>query len=593
MVTAGRATCIVFSDDDLPPDGLDHTRPLYISISCSGRQVTYVFLDNGSALNACPLAIAIALGYAPSNFGPSDSCPIGVSADWCPAGAPWMREKKSIPWRVRFTGVVPHAKDIAPPLTKPQPFKVIFNLGLPFSSSQEITNGCLLGVQKLTKCWQFQKILPQSHLPEARKGSILGFRQQKSDVKYLPMSVANIGMLQGPFRKRKWCLRDFADTQEGLRNHFATKGYSRRAAKLASILRFLASRLRHISGNFRRKYTILFKKAAKSLRNKRIVRAYDSTRREVIGTLEIELLIAGAIPSSLHQNLKFIHDGQISHNDDDLFLTGFTFDEVQTLEIEDFCRDFVAMSFDQHDSIVVLDMMRNMSYLPVMRLRQCQHGPSEFMAIPDHDVPFGLRFIPIKVDYRYMARLHKERVRARLTHTPFDYLIHPYTMSSADYFVRVLELQSHLDGIIRGLSTVQEAELQYRVSLMTLYFSDEVDEHGTFVEIGDIGDGVVPRDEYIDEMLAISMSQIDGIVQPKLASPFDLFGVFTIEVFEEIQIAPASEFSDDVILVDDLFDSPIGPVEGAFDFVDPPLSFDVIHAQLVSQLIRVQLVLLD
>ncbi|RVX01133.1 Geraniol 8-hydroxylase [Vitis vinifera] len=50
------------------------------------------------------------------------------------------------------------------------PFKEIFNLGLPFSSSQEITNGCLLGVQKLTKCWQFQKILPSSHLPEARKG---------------------------------------------------------------------------------------------------------------------------------------------------------------------------------------------------------------------------------------------------------------------------------------------------------------------------------------------------------------------------------------------------------------------------------------
>ena len=54
--------------------------------------------------------------------------------------------------------------------------------------------------------------------------------------------------------------------------------------------------------------------------------------------------------------MKFIHDGlvvavqsmgdmfisaepmlQISHSDDDLFLTGFTFGEVQTLEMEDFC----------------------------------------------------------------------------------------------------------------------------------------------------------------------------------------------------------------------------------------------------------------
>ncbi|RVX14745.1 hypothetical protein CK203_011900 [Vitis vinifera] len=242
MMTAGRATCIVFSDDDLPPEGSGHTRPLYISVGCSGRRVPSVLLDNGSALNVCPLATAIALGYAPSDFGPS--------------------------------------------------------------------------------------------------------------------------------------------TQT--------------------------------------------------------VRAYDSTRREVMGTLEIELLIgpttfitifqvlripisfnlllgrpwihrAGAIPSSLHQKVKFIHEGQvvvvqsagdmfisaepvlqISHSDDDLLLTGFTFDEVQTLELGDFCRDFIAMSFDQHGSTVVLDIMRGMSYLPGMGLGRRQHGPSEFITIPDHDVPFGL-----------------------------------------------------------------------------------------------------------------------------------------------------------------------------------------------------------
>ena len=200
MVMAGRATCIVFSNDDLPPDGPDHTRPLYISIGCLGRRVPSVVLDNGSALNVCPLATTITLSYAPTDFGPS--------------------------------------------------------------------------------------------------------------------------------------------TQT--------------------------------------------------------IQAYDSSRREVMGTLEIELLIgpttfptlfqvlriptyfnlllgrpwihrAGAIPFSLHQKVKFIHNGQvitvqsvgdmfissklvhhISHSDDDLFMTGFTFDEVHTLEMEDFCRDFVAMSFDQH-----------------------------------------------------------------------------------------------------------------------------------------------------------------------------------------------------------------------------------------------------
>ena len=61
---------------------------------------------------------------------------------------------------------------------------------------------------------------------------------------------------------------------------------------------------------------------------------------------------ARAISSSLHQKVKFIHDGQviivqytkdmilsskpvlqISHSDDDIFLTRITFDEVQILEI--------------------------------------------------------------------------------------------------------------------------------------------------------------------------------------------------------------------------------------------------------------------
>ncbi|RVW47403.1 hypothetical protein CK203_105889 [Vitis vinifera] len=120
-----------------------------------------------------------------------------------------------------------------------------------------------------------------------------------------------------------------------------------------------------------------------------IVRAYNSTKREVMGRPWIHR--AGVIPSSLHQKVKFIHDGQvitvrstrdmfassepvlqISHNEDDLFLIGFTFDELQTLEIEDFYRDFVVMSFDQHSSTMVLDMIRGMTFLPGMGLGRRQ-----------------------------------------------------------------------------------------------------------------------------------------------------------------------------------------------------------------------------
>ena len=111
------------------------------------------------------------------------------------------------------------------------------------------------------------------------------------------------------------------------------------------------------------------------------------------------------------------------------------------------------MSFDQHSSTVVLDMMRGMSYIPGMGLGRRQQGPSEFMAFPDHDVPFGLGFIPTEADYRYMARVRRERVKARLTHTPFYYPVRPYTMSLDDYFVRASESHAPSDGIIGGLST--------------------------------------------------------------------------------------------------------------------------------------------
>ena len=74
---------------------------------------------------------------------------------------------------------------------------------------------------------------------------------------------------------------------------------------------------------------------------------------------------AGAIPSSLHQKMKFIHEGsiitiqynkdvvtssepvlQINQSEDNLHLTGFVFYEIQVVSLEDGNRDMVPMSFD-------------------------------------------------------------------------------------------------------------------------------------------------------------------------------------------------------------------------------------------------------
>ena len=71
LLTADRAICIVFSDDDLPPEGLSHVRPLFIDVACLGHRVPSVLLDNDSTLNVCPLVTTIALGFSPSDFRPS------------------------------------------------------------------------------------------------------------------------------------------------------------------------------------------------------------------------------------------------------------------------------------------------------------------------------------------------------------------------------------------------------------------------------------------------------------------------------------------------------------------------------------------
>ena len=71
MMITDKATCIVFSANDLPLESFDRTRSIYISVVCSGHKVTSLLLDNGYALNVCPLATIVALDFTPSVFGPS------------------------------------------------------------------------------------------------------------------------------------------------------------------------------------------------------------------------------------------------------------------------------------------------------------------------------------------------------------------------------------------------------------------------------------------------------------------------------------------------------------------------------------------
>ncbi|XP_077226343.1 uncharacterized protein LOC143859575 [Tasmannia lanceolata] len=72
VAMARTSKTLSFTDEDLPPEGRDHTRPLRITIICNKKRVPEVLVDNGSALNVCPLSTAVTLGFGPNNFIPSE-----------------------------------------------------------------------------------------------------------------------------------------------------------------------------------------------------------------------------------------------------------------------------------------------------------------------------------------------------------------------------------------------------------------------------------------------------------------------------------------------------------------------------------------
>jgi hypothetical protein len=57
---------LTFSDDELPPEGRGHTKALYISVKTNNLIVSKVLIDNGSALNVCPMTTLEKLDIDPT-----------------------------------------------------------------------------------------------------------------------------------------------------------------------------------------------------------------------------------------------------------------------------------------------------------------------------------------------------------------------------------------------------------------------------------------------------------------------------------------------------------------------------------------------
>ncbi|RVW12134.1 Retrovirus-related Pol polyprotein from transposon 17.6 [Vitis vinifera] len=307
------------------------------------------------------------------------------------------------------------------------------------------------------------------------------------------------------------------------------------------------------------------------------VRAYDGTQRTVMGTLSTHVMIgpvsysivfqvlriqssfnlllgrpwiheAGVIPSSLHQKVKFIHEGRIitiqsdrdiitssepvlhiSHSEDDLHLTGFTFDEVQVVSLEDGSRDM---------------------------------GPYEFTFTVDYDTPYGLGYIPTEADARYVSQLRRDRL--------------------ADYFIRGSEHTPRTKGTVHIPETVEIQDisrpwvLDYDLPMDLGYGTNKMDMIG----IGRIFDAVPHGPHTVFDMFGVFVLETDedDSIPDAYTDDMDFIGIG--HIFDAAPRGPLSVFDisgvsvldDESVL--DVVTSDFASVEGESDSVDPPLSFD-------------------
>ena len=63
---------VIFTDDDLPLEGRDHHKALFIKAEVKGKLTTCVMVDNGSDINVCPLRILPKLGLTEADLKPSE-----------------------------------------------------------------------------------------------------------------------------------------------------------------------------------------------------------------------------------------------------------------------------------------------------------------------------------------------------------------------------------------------------------------------------------------------------------------------------------------------------------------------------------------
>ena len=63
---------IIFSDEELPAEGRNHNRPLFIRAEVKGNKTSCVMVDDGTSINVCTFKILERLGIKLTDLNPSN-----------------------------------------------------------------------------------------------------------------------------------------------------------------------------------------------------------------------------------------------------------------------------------------------------------------------------------------------------------------------------------------------------------------------------------------------------------------------------------------------------------------------------------------
>ncbi|RVX01237.1 Disease resistance-like protein DSC2 [Vitis vinifera] len=206
--------------------------------------------------------------------------------------------KKSIPWRFRFTGVVPHAKDIAPES------KSLPSVGNSRKSYLEVTYQ-RLARGKLVHFHGWKSLaLPSVGPAKTTELCILALGTFPGNLSSKELEQAS-GGFRSHFAGEKWCLRNFRRHPKRVAKLFRKTKLSSPGCKVGFHLEFLASSRGMVRASSEGETPLLYKSAAKFSQQKADSHTFRVTGFVMAATSSFQLQIAHRLKNWIVDFLSF------------------------------------------------------------------------------------------------------------------------------------------------------------------------------------------------------------------------------------------------------------------------------------------------